>query len=180
MGMIDRLSDAVVKKFSGRDTVRVEPNQLAQIVYEEFIGKYNNADLEQLLKVVERPGFFGKKITSLDGRFDFVVGGFSGDLIRGIRRMVYVFDSQQQRFYQINDNKWSSFKKIIVPMVKNRIIEGRNTMFNFESTITEDTHEDTYNTNANTENTLPLFCSSCGKKYDDDALFCVACGKPRK
>ena len=176
MGMIDRLGDAVVKKFSGRDTVRVEAHQLAQIVYEEFIVKYNNVELEQLLKVVEKPGFLGKKITSLDGRFVFEIDGVAGDLIRGIRRMVYVFDSQQQRFYQINDNKWSSFKKIIVPMVKNRIIEGRNTMFNYEPPIMEDT----YNTNTNTEKILPLFCSSCGKKYDDAALFCVACGKPRK
>lgn len=120
MGIFDSLSDAVVKKISGRDTVHVTPEELAQIVYEEFIGGADEASLQELEKAIKGKFFFDVEVTSGDGNFQFRVGALQiqGCLFLGIRRLAWVLDEPLQRYYQVDDRKYKNFKRCVRSMIE--------------------------------------------------------------
>ena len=60
MSLVDKGFDLIVKKVCGKETIRIEPEQLLQILQEEFICGADENRLKILYKMAKGP-FFGKK-----------------------------------------------------------------------------------------------------------------------
>ena len=113
MNIVDKTFDFIIKKTTGKETFRVEPEQLLQIVKDEFIFNADNETLKVLFRMSKGP-FWGKKLISQNGRYLFVIGGLQRGCALGIGRSVWIEDLEKKSFYQIYDRKWRKFKKMLI------------------------------------------------------------------
>ncbi len=121
MSILDKGIDMFVNKVTGKETVRIEPEQLMNMVKEKFISEADEKEFKKLKKMSRGP-IIGKEIISKNGRYSFVVG--SGDVL-GLERTVWVQDLEDKCFYQIYDRKWRKFKKLFIKALNEEIINKR-------------------------------------------------------
>lgn len=176
MSILDKATDAAVKKISGSDTIRIEPDQLAQMVYEEFISGADDIRLSEIEKVVTGKALLDSSIKSITERYELRVTGVQRGVMFGVRRGVWVLDTEQNKFYQIKDTEWKEFKAQVIHMINDIRINGRAAVD--EPTMTTDTTVSTSEKAPSADR--PIFCSQCGERYEEDSNFCSKCGAPRK
>lgn len=124
MSIIDKGIDLIIKKVSGKETIRIEPKQLLQIVKDEFIFGADEETLKMLFKMAKGP-FWGRKLLSKNERYCFMINGLQRNYAFGVGRTVWVEDLEKKCFYQISDRKWRKFKKLFASALNQERISRR-------------------------------------------------------
>lgn len=117
MGLLDRISDAAVKKITKKETVRVSCKALAEIVRDEFIKGADDDFLKKVQKTAKGGGFFTRRnLNSNDGRYRLFVGGIQR---MGFGKQTYVVDNVANKFYELEkDRYWKKFYKTVADDIK--------------------------------------------------------------
>ena len=113
VGIIDTILDAGVKKISGRENIRITPEQLAQIVYEKFIQGADSLFLTKITKIMNSK-FCGGKIVSKDERYRLELGPVQAGIIFGVRRTVWIHDINTKSLYIIKDKEHKKFRRLVL------------------------------------------------------------------
>ena len=124
MSFIDSGMDLIVKKFAGKDTIRIEPEQFLQIVQEEFILNADGKRLDFLYKMA-KGCFLSRKLLSKNERYIFSIGELQQGFIWYSGRTVWVEDLEKKCFYRIDDRKWRTFKKLFRDALNQEVISRR-------------------------------------------------------
>lgn len=123
MGLLNWLEDSVVKATSNRETIRLSYDALAKIVEQFFIQGADESFLFQVKRVSKGGLFFPKEIKTPDGRYTLQVGALQRGLWLFQSKHVWVFDSQDNKFYQLDkDRTWKKFNKIIAATIEKKTI----------------------------------------------------------
>ncbi len=114
MGLLDKLSDQAVSGLIEAETVRIHFEEMAALVEREFIVGSDTAVLEKVLKTAKGGFILEKEMQSFNKRFLFHVGARPHGLIWLNSKPVWVFDRDENRFYQLDrDLKWKKFYSLI-------------------------------------------------------------------
>ncbi len=115
MGLLDNISDSVVKKITKKETIRLTIQQLTEIVKDEFIKGADDEFLGKVLKTAKGGGWVTKKkLASASGRYILHVGSWNRGYILGRRKQTYILDNTENKFYQLNkDGHWKKFYKAV-------------------------------------------------------------------
>ncbi len=115
MGLFDKVVDKVIST----ETIRMPYTQLAEIVKKEFVLGQNDEYLEKVRKTA-KGGFvlFEKRLKTQDERYEFYVGLRPTRLVWLPSKPAWVFDKQENKFYQLDkDIKWKKFYKAVADYV---------------------------------------------------------------
>ena len=114
MGLLDKVSDFVLKKVTKKETVRVNYEQLTEIVKEQFINGADDEFLNKVLKTAKGGGVFTQKVLkSNPERYTFFVGG-GNRWFFGREKQSYVFDNVENKFYELDkDRHWKKFYRAV-------------------------------------------------------------------
>jgi len=115
MGLLDNISDTITSKVSKKETIRLQYSQLAEMVKDEFIVGADDEFLNQVVKTAKGGGVFTERnLLSKDERYLLYVGGWNRGWIFGISKMIYILDSELNKFYQLDkDRSWKKFYKTV-------------------------------------------------------------------
>ena len=117
MGIFEKFEDAISKRVSGNETIRIPFEQMSKLVYDEFIKGNDDEFLEKVKKTAKGGCMFTeKKLESKTGRYLLQVGGTQrGVLLLGKRKTVWIKDTEANKFYQLDkDSKWKKFYKSVL------------------------------------------------------------------
>ena len=122
MGLLDKVSDSVLKKVTKKETVRVNYEQLAEIVKKQFINGADDDFLKKICKTAKGGycSYTGKDLTSVDKNYLFHVGTRQNNILFlvGGGMEAYVFNKEEKKFYQLDKNRnWKKFYKSIISTV---------------------------------------------------------------
>ena len=115
MGLIDKLGDKAVEKITGKETIRLTFDQVAEIVKDEFIKGADDEFLNKVAKTAKGGGLFTvKNLESKAGRYTLHVGNIQNGIIFGRRKAVWIQDNEANKFYELDkDRKWKKFYKAV-------------------------------------------------------------------
>ena len=118
MGLLDKVSDSVLKKVTKKETVRVNYEQLTEIVKEHFITGADDEFLNKVLKTAKGGGVFTQRfLKSNSERYTFFVGGGNRWFL-GREKQSYVFDNVENKFYKLDkDRHWKKFYRAVAAAV---------------------------------------------------------------
>ena len=127
MGFINKIGDSIIKGATQAETLRLPYAELANIVDQEFIRGADDAFLKKVKKTAKGGGlFFNREMKSKNERFDFHVGTRPYGLAWLPSKPVWVFDREENKFYQLDKNlKWKKFYKAVLETIKTEK-ENRN------------------------------------------------------
>lgn len=106
VGLMEQLADKAVQKLSGKATIRVSPEQLAELTRVLLVYPSDAAGLKELTRVVKGSLFLVRKFSSPDGRYQLVVQAADRGWAFGIRRAVWIWDETTRTFYHLGKNSW--------------------------------------------------------------------------
>ena len=114
MGLLDKVNDSVLKKVTKKETVRVNYEQLTEIVKEQFINGADDEFLNKVLKTAKGGGVFTQRtLKSNPERYTFFVGG-GNRWFFGREKQSYIFDNVENKFYRLDkDRHWKKFYKAV-------------------------------------------------------------------
>ena len=115
MGLLNNVTDSLVKKIAKSETIRITYQQLAEIVRDEFIKGADDEFLKKVQKTAKGGGWITKKdLNSASGRYSLHVDNWDTGYILGRRKQTYIFDNVENKFYQLNKNRhWKKFYKAV-------------------------------------------------------------------
>lgn len=120
MGLIEKISDKAIGGLTKTETVRLSYEELTEIIKREFIDGQDDAFLSKVLKTAKGGFLFEKNLKSKNKRYDFHVGTRPQGLVWLNSKPVWVFDNEENRFYQLDKNiKWKQLYKSVMCAVKN-------------------------------------------------------------
>ena len=113
MGLLNQIEDVAIKKITKKETVRLSCDELVKIVKEEFIYGADDEYLKKVCKTAKGGSVITKKqLVSANGRYKLEVGNIQRGMMFGIRKTVWVFDDETNKFYQLEkDRHWKKFYK---------------------------------------------------------------------
>lgn len=129
MGLTDKVGDMLVKGISKKETIRIPYDKLADMVNDEFIKDADDEFLQKVQKTAKGGGWFTKrKLISASGRYRLYVGAWNTGYILGRRKMTYIFDNIENKFYQLDsDWHWKKFyKRVSADVQMEKINRGRS------------------------------------------------------
>lgn len=129
MGLLNNVTDSLVKKIAKAETIRITYQQLAEIVRDEFIKGADDEFLKKVQKTAKGGGWITKKnLDSASGRYTLHVGCWNTGYILGRRKQTYIFDNTENKFYHLNkDGQWKKFYKAVNSEVQmEKINRARN------------------------------------------------------
>lgn len=122
MGLSDKISDKVVKTVFKKETMRLSPEQLADIIKQEFIDGSDDEYLKSVHKVIKGSVILNRYIVSKSERYCLKV--LSGYAFTG--RAVFVEDREVNKFYQLDkDRHYKKLFKIVDSTIKMTRINNR-------------------------------------------------------
>lgn len=111
MGLLAKLGDKAVEGVFDAKTIRVKYDELAKIVTDKFIAGADDSFLKTVAKTAKGGIVISKEMKSKNERYDLHVGVRPNGLIWLNSKPAWVFDNEEQTFYQLDHNiKW---KKIL-------------------------------------------------------------------
>ncbi len=91
MGLLNNVTDSLVKKIAKAETIRITYQQLAEIVRDEFIKGADDEFLKKVQKTAKGGGWITKKnLDSASGRYTLHVGCWNTGYILGRRKQTYI------------------------------------------------------------------------------------------
>lgn len=129
MGLTDKVGDMLVKGISKKETIRIPYDKLADMVNDEFIKGADDEFLQKVQKTAKGGGWFTKReLISASGRYRLYVGAWNTGYILGRRKMTYIFDNTENKFYQLDsDWHWKKFyKRVSADVQMEKINRGRS------------------------------------------------------
>ena len=123
MGLLNWLEDSAVKATTKKETIRLSYDGLAKMVEKIFICGADERYLLQVKRVSTGGVFFPKELKSTDGRYTLQVGALQRGLWLLQSKYAWVFDSQENKFYQLDkDRTWKKFKKVVFSAIEQEIV----------------------------------------------------------
>ena len=123
MGLLNWLEDSVVKATTNRETIRLSYDGLAKVVEQFFIQGADESYLLQVKRVSKGGLFFPKELKTADGRYTLQVGALQRGLWLLQSKSVWVLDSVENKFYQLDkDRTWRKFNKSVTAAIEQEII----------------------------------------------------------
>lgn len=122
MGVFEKFEDKVVGKIAKKDTVRISPDELANMVNDVFIKGASAEELKKVTKTAKGGycSYSGKWLTSADERYRFHVGSRQNNILflLGGGMEAYIIDNEENKFYQLEkDRYWKKFYKAVLEKV---------------------------------------------------------------
>lgn len=119
MGLLDKIGDSILKKVTKKETIRVNYEQLTELVKEHFINEADDEFLSKVLKTAKGGGVFTQRVLkSNPERYTFFVGGGNRWFL-GREKQSYIFDSMENKFYELDkDRYWKKFYKAVDAAIK--------------------------------------------------------------
>ena len=99
------------------------------MVNDEFIKGADDEFLQKVQKTAKGGGWFTKReLRSASGRYRLYVGAWNTGYILGRRKMTYIFDNIENKFYQLDsDWRWKKFyKRVSADVQMEKINRGRS------------------------------------------------------
>ncbi|MDD6563928.1 MAG: hypothetical protein PUF08_02480 [Clostridiales bacterium] len=120
MGLLDKVVDKAVEKYTKKETIRISCEQMAEIVREEFIKGADEEFLRKVSKTAKGGGVITQKnLESKNERYTLHVGCIQAGVAFGRRKVVWIQDNQANKFYQLDkDRNWKKFYKAVDSDVK--------------------------------------------------------------
>ncbi len=120
MGLIEKISDKAIGGLTKAETIRISYEELVEIIKREFIDGQDDAFLSKVLKTAKGGFLFDKNLKSKNQRYDFHVGTRPHGLVWLNSKPAWVFDNEENKFYQLDKNiKWKKLYKAVICAVKN-------------------------------------------------------------
>ena len=121
MGLVDKLSDKIVKKATKTETIRLPYPQLVEVVKKKLLENANEETLNSVLKTAKGGHYFskGKSFVTPDEKFEFHVGPTQSNYLFGRCKSTWILDKEADKFYQLDkDRHWKKFYKELETAIK--------------------------------------------------------------
>lgn len=126
MGLFEKIGDMAVKGLTKSETKRLPYDELVKMVEKEFIVGADDNFLKNVIKTAKGQIFAGfKELKSADERYTLHVGSRPNGALLLSSKPVWVYDNQEDKFYQLDKNiRWKKFYKAVEAIVKNKWLKG--------------------------------------------------------
>ncbi len=100
------------------DTQWVEPNALAQLVFDRLISGQDEPTRKTVLGKAKGGFLLARTYDTRDGRYRLFAGNWNSAWIFGPRKVTYLYDSEAKTSYQIVPKDWKAFYNALCQMAE--------------------------------------------------------------